>query len=162
MLPCRVSTILTMKRLACLLCISCRFSSHLVLYQRSSVHTFKTECYITVGEKKIAVGSFHIIPLSSLWKTVSKSSPFHQSHTSLKNAIIPNLDRCNWSEFGFGWQEHVSRCRLLVMGRKRRWNFQNIVEKKKSEGIITTIFLFHLNTSCYVSVHCSRFGFKGS
>lgn len=46
-LLCYVPTILTMKLPACLLCISCRFSSHLVLYQTSSIHTLKTECYIT-------------------------------------------------------------------------------------------------------------------
>lgn len=46
-LLCYVPTILTVKLPACLLCISCRFSSHLVLYQTSSIHTFKTECYIT-------------------------------------------------------------------------------------------------------------------
>lgn len=43
-------TVLTMKLLACLICISCRFSSHLVLYQTSSIHPFKTVLYHCGGK----------------------------------------------------------------------------------------------------------------
>lgn len=89
----------------------------------------------------------------TIQETVSKSSPTHQSYTSLTNVTGLNLVLV-------GRNMKVGVDCLWWVGKGDE-TFKTLL-KKNREGIITTMFVFHLNTSYYVSVHCSRLGVKES